>query len=97
MEAEEIKEVNSEEVKELTPEEKEMNDKFMRSIVIGKFRTTLQDIYSYMKKKKVSLEEIKQEVENKTSNLTASRREFIIGFKLDFIQQLLDDMYKSKE
>ena len=50
-----------------------------------------------MKKRKISLEEIKQEVENKTSNLTASRREFIIGFKLDFIQQLLDDMYKPKE
>ena len=47
-----------------------------------------------MKKYKISLEEVKKEIDDKTSKLTKSRRDFVIGFKIDFIQQLLDDMYK---
>ena len=35
---------NSEEKKELTPEQKELQKKIMRGVVIGKFKTTLQDI-----------------------------------------------------
>ena len=41
---------NSEEKKELTPEQKELQEKIMRGVVVSKFRTTLQDINFYMKK-----------------------------------------------
>ena len=87
---------NSEEKKELTPEQKELQEKIMRGVVVSKFKTSLQDINFYMKKYKISLEEVKKEIDDKTSKLTKSRRDFVIGFKIEFIQQLLDDMYKPK-
>lgn len=85
------------ETQEETAEEKqEKVDKFLRSAVIHKHKTILQDIYSYIHKNNLNLEQLKKEIEEKKCRLTASRREFIVSFKLDFIQQLFDDIEERK-
>ena len=82
---------------ELTEEQKKQQESFMRGMVISRYRATLRDIYIYMKEKGKTLDDIRKEILEKKCYLTTSHRDFIMSFKLDFIQQLLDDMYHLKE
>ena len=42
------------------------------------------------------LKEIDQEIEEKKCKLTATRRQFLSMYKLDFIQQLFDDIAEKR-
>jgi len=93
VEYEEVKEETPEiQQEELTPEQKEKQEKMFRSMIIYRFKGILKDIDNYTYKYNKSLSEIKDEIDNKTCLLTKSRRDFILGYQLDFIQQLIDDM-----
>ena len=84
---------------QLTPEQKEMQEKFFRSVLVRKYKQALKDLYQVMKKRNISIADIKQLIINKTKTLpfTASQREFIMYFKDEFLIQLLKDMYNERE
>lgn len=84
---------------QLTPEQKEMQEKFFRSALVRKYKQALKNLYQVMKKRNISIADIKQLIINKTKTLpfTASQREFIMYFKDEFLIQLLKDMYNEKE
>ena len=80
----------SEQVEELTPEQKEAQEKFFRSVVIKRFKSTLKAVKSKMDQG-ITLEEIVREIEEKRSSLSSAQRNFMLGFKLDFIEKLIID------
>lgn len=78
---------------ELTEEQKASQEKFFRSMLISRFSSVLRAIHDLSISKNKSLAELQQEVREKKSTLSANQREFLMSFDIDFIQQLLDDMY----
>lgn len=89
-----VEETQELEKPELSEEEQQkLTESFMRSIITSRYSTTLEDIFQYMKSRKLTLEEVVQEVNEKKSRLTTSRRSFVTGLKIDFIDQLLLDKY----
>lgn len=84
---------------QLTPEQKEIQEKFFRSAVLRKYKLALNNLYQVMKKRNISIADIKQLITDKTKWLpfTASQRAFILGFKDEFLVQLLKDLYNEKE
>lgn len=94
-----VEEVKTEE-KPLTPEEleaKEKQEKFLRGGIIHKYHYHLRSIHDYMKSNKLTLEQVRDEILEKKCRLTTTQRDLVMWFKLDFMQQLLDDMYASKD
>lgn len=88
---EEIQETKEPELSE--EEQQKRTESFLRGFIASRYRTTLEDIFQYMKSRKLTLEEVVQEVNEKRSWLTTSRRSFVTGLKIDFIDQLLLDKY----
>ena len=89
--AEDIQPIENEEVsttKELTPEEREQQEQFLLAMCRKQFKSILRAIKERMSKG-LTLEEISQEIEEKRSPLSANQRQFIKGFKADFIEKLL--------
>ena len=84
---------------QLTPEQKEMQEKFFRSAVLRKYKLALNNLYQVMKKRHVSINDIKELIKQKTKTLpfTASQRAFILGFKDEFLVQLLKDLYNEMD
>ena len=87
------------EEKELTPEQKEMQEKFFRSAVVKRYKEALKNLYYIMSRRKNTIADVKQLIIDKTKTLpfTASQREFIMGFKDEFIVACLKDLYKEKD
>lgn len=97
MEVEEFnKGVTANSTPETEEERKEKIDKFLRSALIIKHKNILQDINRYMTLNGLNLEQLRQEIVDKKCRLNASRRNFILSFKLDFIQQLFNDIEEKK-
>jgi hypothetical protein len=90
--AEDIQPIENEEIsttEELTPEQREQQEKFFLSIIRAQNKSILRALQAQIKKGK-TLEEILQEIEEKRSSLSANQRLFVQSFKLDFIQKLLE-------
>ena len=89
--AEDIQPVENEEVsttEELTPEEKEQQEQFLLAMCRKQFKSILRALKDRIDKG-IILEEILQEIEEKRSPLSANQRQFVQGFKLEFIEKLL--------
>lgn len=89
--AEDIQPVENEEVsttEELTPEEREQQEQFLLALCRKQFKSILKALKERMNKG-LTLEEILQEIEEKRSPLSANQRQFVQGFKLEFIEKLL--------
>jgi type I restriction-modification system DNA methylase subunit len=89
--AEDIQPIENEEVsttEELTPEQKEQQEQFLLTMCRKHFKSTLRALKDRMNKG-LTLEEILQEIEEKRSPLSANQRQFVQGFKLEFIKKLL--------
>jgi hypothetical protein len=89
--AEDIQPVENEEVsttEELTPEQKEQQEQFLLAMCRKRFKSILRAIKDRINKG-LTLEEILQEIEEKRSPLSANQRQFVQGFKLEFIKKLL--------
>ena len=88
---EDIQPIENEEVsttEELTPEQKEQQEQFFLAMCRKQFKSILRAIKERMDKG-LTLEEISQEIEEKRSPLSANQRQFVQGFKLEFIEKLL--------
>jgi hypothetical protein len=89
--AEDIQPVENEEVsttEELTPEQKEQQEQFLLAMCRKQFKSILRALKDRLDKG-ITLEEILQEIEEKRSTLSANQRQFVQGFKLEFIKKLL--------
>ncbi len=89
--AEDIQPIENEEVsttEELTPEQKEQQEQLLLSMCRNRFKSILKALKDRMDKG-FTLEEILQEIEEKRSPLSANQRQFVQGFKLEFIKKLL--------
>lgn len=89
--AEDIQPIENEEVsttEELTPEQKEQQEQFLLAMCRKRFKSVLRALKDRMDKD-LTLEEILQEIEEKRSPLSANQRQFVQGFKLEFIEKLL--------
>ena len=89
--AEDIQPIENEEVsttEELTPEQKEQQEQFFLAMCRKQFKSILRAIKERMDKG-FTLTEIWQEIEEKRSPLSANQRQFVQGFKLEFIEKLL--------
>lgn len=89
--AEDIQPVENEEVsttEELTPEQKEQQEQFFLAMCRKQFKSILRAVKERMDKG-FTLAEIWQEIEEKRSPLSANQRQFVQGFKLEFIEKLL--------
>lgn len=89
--AEDIQPVENEKVsttEELTPEEREQQEQFLLALCRKQFKSILKALKERMNKG-LTLEEILQEIEEKRSPLSANQRQFVQGFKLEFIEKLL--------
>lgn len=90
--AEDIQPIENEEVsttEELTPEQKEQQEQFLLAMCRKQFKSILRALKDRIDKG-ITLEEILQEIEEKRSTLSANQRQFVQGFKLEFIKKLLD-------
>ena len=87
------------EKKEITPEQREMQEKFFRSAVVKKYKGALKNLYDTMRRRKNTIADVKQLIIDKTRTLpfTASQREFIMSFKDEFLIACLKDIYKEKD
>jgi hypothetical protein len=87
------------EEKELTSEQKEIQEKFFRSAVVKRYKVALKNLYYVMSRRKNTIADVKQLILDKTKTLpfTASQREFIIGFKDEFLVACLKDIYNEKD
>lgn len=90
METDKLKEQaeDIEPVEELTQEQKEQQEQFLLAIVRKQYKSVLSALKTRMDKG-FTLEEILQEIEEKRSPLSANQRQFVQGFKLEFIKKLL--------
>jgi hypothetical protein len=89
--AEDIQPIENEEVsttEELTPEQKEQQEQFLLAMCRKQFKSILRAVKERMDKG-FTLTEIWQEIEEKRSPLSANQRQFVQGFKLEFIEKLL--------
>ena len=89
--AEDIQPIENEEVsttEELTPEQKEQQEQFLLAMCRKQFKSILRALKDRMDKG-FTLVEIWQEIEEKRSPLSANQRQFVQGFKLEFIEKLL--------
>jgi L-ribulose-5-phosphate 3-epimerase UlaE len=89
--AEDIQPIENEEVsttEELTPEQKEQQEQFFLAMCRKQFKSILRAVKERMDKG-FTLVEIWQEIEEKRSPLSANQRQFVQGFKLEFIEKLL--------
>ena len=89
--AEDIQPIENEEIsttEELTPEQKEQQEQFLLAMCRKQFKSILRALKDRMNKG-LTLQEILQEIEEKRSPLSANQRQFVQGFKLDFIEKLL--------
>ena len=89
--AEDVQPIENEEVsttEELTPEEREQQEQFFLAMCRKQFKSILKAIKERMDKG-FTLAEIWQEIEEKRSPLSANQRQFVQGFKLEFIEKLL--------
>lgn len=89
--AEDVQPIENEEVsttEELTPEERERQEQFLLAMCRKQFKSILRAIKERMNKG-FTLEEISQEIEEKRSPLSANQRQFVQGFKAEFIEKLL--------
>ena len=89
--AEDIQPIENEEVsttEELTPEQKEQQEQFLLAMCRKQFKSILRAVKERMDKG-FTLAEIWQEIEEKRSPLSANQRQFVQGFKLEFIEKLL--------
>ena len=90
--AEDIQPIENDEIsttEELTPEQKEQQEQFLLAMCRKQFKSILRAIKERMSKG-LTLEEISQEIEEKRSPLSANQRQFVQGFKLEFIKKLLE-------
>lgn len=62
----------------------------MKNRFIIKFHYILCFLDNYMKQNKLTLEDLRQQVIDKTSKLSRSQRDFLSAWKLDFIQECLN-------
>lgn len=87
------------EEQELTPEQKEMQEKFFRSAIVKRYKEAIKNLYYTMRRRGNSIADVKQLIIDKTKTLpfTASQREFIMSFKDEFLISCLKDVFKSKE
>ena len=83
--------------KETSDEEKERIEKFMRSAFIRKNVFTLKQINNRCIKNNLTLEDLRNEIENKKSPLSRMQRDFLCTYKLDFIQECIIDIKKKKK
>lgn len=89
--AEDIQLVENEEVsttEEFTPEQKGQQEQFLLAMCRKQFKSILRALKERMNKG-LTLEDILQEIEEKRSPLSANQRQFVQGFKLEFIEKLL--------
>ena len=89
--AEDIQPIENEEIsttEELTPEQKEQQEQFLLAMCRKQFKSILRAVKERMDKG-FTLTEIWQEIEEKRSPLSANQRQFVQGFKLEFIEKLL--------
>ena len=89
--AEDVQPIENEEVsttEELTPEQKEQQEQLLLSMYRKRFKSILKALKDRMNKG-FTLEEILREIEEKRSPLSANQRQFVQGFKLEFIKKLL--------
>lgn len=89
--AEDVQTIENEEVsttEELTSEEREQQEQFLLAMCRKQFKSILKAIKERISKG-LTLKEISQEIEEKRSPLSANQRQFVQGFKTDFIEKLL--------
>lgn len=72
-----------EEKKELTPEELEAQKEFYLQKGQHEFRRFISDITNYKKSHNLTLQAISDEIDNKTSKLSVSRRNFFKAIKME--------------
>ena len=86
-------------IEELTPEQKEMQEKFFRSAVVKRYKEAIKNLYYVMNRRKVTIDNIKKLIleKDKTLPFTASQRLFIMQFKDEFLVSCLKDVYKKHE
>jgi len=94
--AEDVQEVKE---PELTEEQKQQYEKFMRSAIVRKYKLALRNLYQVMSKRQCTIADVKELINNKTKTLpfTASQRQFVIGFKDEFLVACLKDLFNEKE
>ena len=83
--------------KETSDEEQERIEKFMRSACIRKNVFTLKQINNRCIKNNLTLEDLRNEIENKKSPLSRMQRDFLCTYKLDFIQECIIDMIDAQK
>lgn len=91
--------VEQQEEPQLTPEQKEMQEKFFRSAVVRRYKPALKNLFEVMKKRHCTIDGVKQLILAKTKTLpfSASQREFVLNFKDEFLVTCLKDVYNQKE
>ena len=91
--------VEQQEEPQLTPEQKEMQDKFLRGAIVHRYKQALKNLYEVLKKRHCTISDVKQLILEKTKTLpfTASQRNFIIYFKDEFLIECLKDLYNEKQ
>lgn len=67
-------------------------EKFFRSAFIRTNGFILKQISQRMKEECMTLEDLRQEIITKKSPLSKMQRDFILSYKLDFINDCLEDM-----
>lgn len=82
-----------EQKKELTPEQKEIQEKFFRSMIIRKNRYHLSELFNYMKRRHLDLDGVREEISNKKCWLSKAQRDLVLGIDNELLDQLLTDMY----
>ena len=82
---------------ELTEEQKKYQHDFLISGFINKNKYIFSVLKNKMKNTEKTLQDLHDEVINKKSNLTRSQRDFLLIWKLDFLQECLDVINKKSK
>lgn len=85
-----------EKVSELTEEQREIQEKFLRSAFCKRWKYIFDVIYDRMTRHNLTIEDLQKEVDEKKSPFTKMQRQFVKGFKSDFLEQCVTDLYKSQ-
>lgn len=68
----------------------------MRQRFVIKFRDVLRFLRKYMNQNHYTLEDLRNQVIEKTSHLSKSQRDFLAMWKIEFIQQCFDELNKME-
>ena len=88
-----VEEVQQEQHREYTEDEKKQLDAFYDSLIRRQLRPRVQDVSHYMDLTHKKLSDLYIDISNKKSGLSNLNRSFLTSFEEPFIQSLFDKKY----